>query len=304
MIYDLIIIGSGPAGLAAAVYARRAELNSLVLEKDSMSGGQLLITDAVENYPGLIGIDGFSLSKRFRKHAEALGAEFRRAEVQKLKMHNDVKVLTAKQGEEFTARSVIIAAGATHKKLGISGEAEFAGRGVSYCATCDGAFFRGKTTAVIGGGDVACEDALALAGLCKKVYLLHRRDTLRAAKSLQNAVFRTPNIEFVPNTVPKAIIGDEKVTGVSVVTNETEKVISADGVFVAIGLSPRSAVFGDAVELDEGGYIIADESGKTNVPGVFAAGDIRTKPLRQIVTAVSDGANCVYSAERYLNETK
>lgn len=304
MIYDLIIIGSGPAGLSAAVYACRAEMKSLVLEMQPMSGGQLLNTDTVDNYPGILNADGFSLSQSFRKHAEALGAEFRRAEVQKLEMHGDVKVLTTKQGEKLSARTVIIAAGAVHKKLGISGEAELAGRGVSYCATCDGAFFRGKTTAVIGGGDVACEDALVLAGLCEKVYLLHRRDTLRAAKSLQNAVLRTPNIEFIPNTVPKAILGDGRVTGIAAVTNETERVIPTDGVFVAIGLSPRSEIYRDVVKTDAGGYIIADESGKTNVSGIFAAGDIRTKPLRQIVTAASDGANCVYSAERYLNENK
>lgn len=300
--YDLIIIGSGPAGLSAAVYGKRAGLKVLVLEKQPMSGGQVLNTYEVDNYLGMPGINGFDMGMQFREHADRLGAEFLEAEVTGLKNEANRKVvLTAK--EELEAKAVIVATGAMHKKLGAEGEERLAGFGVSYCATCDGAFYRGKTVAVIGGGDVAAEDAIFLARSCKKVYLIHRRDELRAAKSLQERLFALPNVEPVWNTVVERIEGTKQVTGLRVRNTRTEEIslLTVDGVFVAVGITPLSDAFTDLLEADDAGYLKAGEDCATSVPGIFAAGDVRTKRLRQIVTAVADGANAVAGAERYLN---
>lgn len=298
--YDLIIIGSGPAGLAAAIYAQRARLNMIVIEKGMISGGQVLSTYEVDNYPGLPGMSGFDLSSKFREHADRLGARFVEAEVLKIEDQGEVKRIICTDGE-YQARAVIIAAGAVHKKLGVPGEERLAGMGVSYCATCDGAFFRNKVTAVVGGGDVALEDAIFLARMCKKVYLIHRRDELRGAKSLQEKLLSLENTEVLWNTQVESILGDDQVAGLKLVNNQTMETgeLKVDGVFLAVGVDPSSGIFEGLVAMDHG-YIVAGEDGVTSAPGIFAAGDIRLKPLRQIITAAADGANAITSVERYL----
>ena len=300
--YDLIIIGSGPAGLGAAIYGKRAGYSTLVLEKNPMSGGQVLNTCEVDNYLGLPGINGFDLGMQFREHADRLGTEFVEADVTGIKNLPDCKKVLTSAGE-FTAKAVIIAAGAEHKKLGVPGEKRLAGRGISYCATCDGAFYKKKVTAVIGGGDVALEDAIFLARLCEKVYVIHRRDEFRGAKSLQKRLMELPNVEILWDTVPEEIVGTDKVETLRILNKKTgeKNDLAVDGVFVAVGITPNSEIFRGSVEMDPAGYIAAGEDGRTNVPGIFAAGDVRTKALRQIVTAVADGANCVASVEAYLN---
>ena len=301
-IYDTVIIGSGPAGLAAAIYAERAELNAIVIEKNVVSGGQVLTTYEVDNYPGVQGIGGYDLGMKFREHADSLGAEFVEDEVVRVETDGAVKKVVC-TGNTYETKTVIIATGASHRKLGVPGEEELAGMGVSYCATCDGAFFRGKTTAVIGGGDVAIEDAIFLARLCKKVYVVHRRDELRGAKSLQKKLFSLDNVEMVWDSVAQQIEGENKVERLvvsNVKTGETRE-LELQGVFVAVGISPNSEVFQGTVEM-ENGYIKAGEDCATSCPGIFAAGDVRTKNLRQIVTAVADGANAVTGVERYLTE--
>lgn len=301
-IYDTVIIGSGPAGLAAAIYAERAELNAIVIEKNVVSGGQVLTTYEVDNYPGVRGIGGYDLGMKFREHADSLGADFVEDEVLCIETEGKVKKVVC-AGQTYETKTVIIATGAGHRKLGIPGEEELSGMGVSYCATCDGAFFRGKTTAVIGGGDVAIEDAIFLARLCKKVYLVHRRDELRGAKSLQKKLFSLENVELVWDSIPERIEGENKVEKLvvsNVKTKETRE-LELQGVFVAVGINPNSAPFEGLVEM-ENGYIKAGEDCATSCPGIFAAGDVRTKGLRQIVTAVSDGANAITSVERYLTE--
>ena len=301
-IYDTVIIGSGPAGLAAAIYAERAELNAIVIEKNVVSGGQVLTTYEVDNYPGVQGIGGYDLGMKFREHADSLGAEFVEDEVVRVETDGAVKKVVC-TGNTYETKTVIIATGASHRKLGVPGEEELAGMGVSYCATCDGAFFRGKTTAVIGGGDVAIEDAIFLARLCKKVYVVHRRDELRGAKSLQKKLFSLDNVEMVWDSVAQRIEGESRVERLvvsNVKTGETRE-LELQGVFVAVGISPNSEVFQGTVEM-ENGYIKAGEDCATSCPGIFAAGDVRTKNLRQIVTAVADGANAVTGVERYLTE--
>ena len=304
-VYDIIIVGSGPAGLAAAIYAKRACLNTLVLEKNFMSGGQVLNTYDVDNYPGLPGIGGFDLGMKLREHADGLGAEFVTVEVQKVRKEEDIYIVETDQGE-FETKTVIIATGAHHRKLNIPGEDTLAGRGVSYCATCDGAFFRNKVTAVVGGGDVAVEDAIFLARICEKVYVIHRRDELRAAKSLQEKLFSLPNVEMVWNSVVHRIEGENSVSSIITedIQKKEEKSLAVDGIFIAVGIEPNSTEFKGLVEMDGGGYIVAGEEGHTSVPGIFAAGDVRTKALRQIVTAAADGANAVFSAEKYLIEKR
>lgn len=303
--YDLMIIGSGPAGLSAAVYGKRAGFKTLVLEKNPMSGGQVLNTYEVDNYLGLPGINGFDMGMQFREHADKLGAEFVEADVTGLTSEEDRKVVKTSEGD-FEGRAVIIATGANHRHLGAPGEETFSGAGVSYCATCDGAFFKGKTTAVIGGGDVAVEDAIFLARGCKKVYLVHRRDELRAAKSLQDQLFALPNVEVIWNSTVNEIQGDEVVKGISLHNKEdgTDRVVAVDGVFVAVGIRPESELFTGLVEADRNGYLKAGEDCVTSVPGIFAAGDVRTKKLRQIVTAVADGANAVTSVQEYFLSAK
>lgn len=307
--YDIIIIGSGPAGLSAALYGKRAGFDVLVLEKNPMSGGQVLNTDSVDNYLGLPGIGGFEMAMKFREHAEDAGAVFENVQVMGIADKKDCKCVTAMEGEAektYEARSVIIATGASHALLYVPGEEALAGHGVSYCATCDGAFFREKTAAVVGGGDVAVEDAVFLARLCEKVYLIHRRDSLRAAKSLQDKLFQCPNVEVIWNSVVEEINGQKQAESVTLrhVTENTTKNLAVDGVFIAVGLHPNTELFQNVTTCDERGYIIAGEDCVTNVPGIFAAGDVRTKLQRQIITAVADGANAVMSIEKYFNQVK
>lgn len=301
-IYDLIIIGSGPAGLAAAVYAQRAKLDTLVIEKAMVSGGQVLTTYEVDNYPGFPGIGGYDLGLKFREHADRLGAAFAEDEVERIEEGSEegVKRVIGAQ-DTYEARALILATGAVHRKLGVPGEEELAGAGISYCATCDGAFFRNKVTAVVGGGDVAVEDAIFLARMCSKVYLIHRRDELRAAKSLQETLRSLENVEVIWDTVADRINGDGVVKSISLTNVKTgdRRDLEVQGVFIAVGISPESRAFEGLVEMDHG-YIRAGEDTVTSVPGIFAAGDVRTKPLRQIITAASDGANAVTSVERYL----
>lgn len=299
--YDIIIIGSGPAGLSAAIYAQRACLDTIVIEKNGISGGQVLNTWEVDNYPGFPGVTGFELSRQFREHANKLGARVVQDEVVQVELSGNVKKVVCEE-ETYEARCVILASGAHHRTLEVPGEEELRGAGVSYCATCDGAFFRGRTVAVVGGGDAALEDAIFLARMCEKVYIVHRRDKLRGAKRLQERLQALENIEFVWNSETVAIEGNAQVEALRLRQTKTgeERRLDVDGVFIAVGIAPESELYAGQLELDEQGYIRADESGQTSVPGVFAAGDVRTKALRQILTAASNGANCVASAERYL----
>lgn len=299
--YDIIIIGSGPAGLSAAIYAQRACLDTIVIEKNGISGGQVLNTWEVDNYPGFPGVTGFELSRQFREHANKLGARVVQDEVVQVELSGNVKKVVCEE-ETYEARCVILASGAHHRTLEVPGEEELRGAGVSYCATCDGAFFRGRTVAVVGGGDAALEDAIFLARMCEKVYIVHRRDKLRGEKRLQERLQALENIEFVWNSETVAIEGNAQVEALRLRQTKTgeERRLDVDGVFIAVGIAPESELYAGQLELDEQGYIRADESGQTSVPGVFAAGDVRTKALRQILTAASDGANCVASAERYL----
>lgn len=319
-LYDVIIVGAGPAGLSASIYAKRAGLKALTLEKNPMSGGQVLNTYEVDNYPGLPGINGFDLGMKFHEHADKLGCEFREADVISIRRLGDEEAaelqaasldtkapaqkgycVATDQGELRT-KTIVAASGATHAKLNVPGEEELTGMGVSYCATCDGAFFRGKTAAVVGGGDVAVEDAIFLARGCSKVYLIHRRDELRAAAVLQKEVMSLPNVEIIWDTVVERIEGEEQVEALSIKNVKTgkEEKLSVQGVFVAVGIIPQKEVFEEIVECDEKGYLIAGEDCATTAPGIFAAGDVRGKRLRQIVTAVADGANAITSILDYL----
>lgn len=302
-IYDLVILGAGPAGISAAIYATRSKLNTLWLEKKFVQGGQIVDTYEVDNYPGLPGITGLDLGEAMVKHAEKLGIKPKREPVLSIEEEGGLKVIRTKKNR-YMAKAVILACGAAHRQLGIPGEEELSGMGVSYCATCDGAFFQDGTVAVVGGGNVAVEDAILLSRTCKKVYLVHRRDELRADKVLQDKLFKCANVEMVWDSVPTVIEGTDKVEDIKVhnVKTDEEKTIAVDGVFIAVGILPNTEKFKGLVDLDEGGYIIAGEDGVTSTPGIFAAGDIRTKNLRQVVTAVADGANAVASVQRYLME--
>ena len=299
--YDLIIIGAGPAGLSAAIYASRARLSAIVIEQNFVNGGQIIDTYEIDNYPGLPGISGMDLAAKMAEHAEKLGVETVYGFVQSLDLDGPVKKVVTDDGT-YEAKAVIIASGATHMKLGAPGENQYGGMGVSYCATCDGAFYKGKDTMVIGGGDVAVEDAIFLARLCNKVYVVHRRDELRATKVLQENLLSLPNVEMVWNSNLKEITGGMKVEAATVVNklDQSERTIPVSGVFIAVGIAPRSEFARNHVAMDEKGYIIADETCATNIPGVFAAGDVRTKQLRQVCTAVADGANAVTSVEKFL----
>ena len=290
--YDLIIIGSGPAGLGAAVYGKRAGLNLLVIEKNPMSGGQVLTTYEVDNYLGLPGINGFDMGMKFREHAEKMGAEFKEAEVTDIEVKDGIKIVHTTEGD-LEAKTLILAMGAHHAHLGVNGEEELLGMGVSYCATCDGAFYKNKVTAVVGGGDVAVEDAIFLARSCKKVYLIHRRDSLRAAKTLQENLMSLPNVEVLWNHTVEKIDGKAMVSSLKLKDTNTgeNRDLEVNGVFIAVGIHPDTAICKDLVACDNSGYILAGEDCQTSVPGVFVAGDARKKPLRQIITAVADGAN-------------
>ena len=297
---DVIIIGSGPAGLTAAIYARRAGFSTLVIEKAPMSGGQIMNTFEVDNYPGLQGIGGFEMGMKFREHAETMEAVFVEGLVEEIRVAGDVREVIT-QNETFCAKAVIIAAGASVATLGVPGEDTLRGRGISYCATCDGAFFRNKVTAVIGGGDVAVEDAIYLSRFCSKVYVIHRRDKLRAADMLQQKLFSLENVEMVWDSQVERISGSQQVESIHVVNRKSgaETDLEVAGVLIAVGIRPLSGAFTALVHTDEDGYIVADEDCRTNVPGIFVAGDIRTKKLRQVVTAVADGANAVAGVEEY-----
>ena len=300
--FDIAVIGGGPAGYTAAIYAGRAGYTSAVFEKAS-PGGQMGITSSIENYPGFASVDGFELASKMMEQAAGFGADFKFEEVTALLLEGKVKTIRTDSGE-YTCRAVVIAVGAKPRLIGVSGEAEYTGRGVSYCATCDGMFFRGKTVIVNGGGDTAFEDALYLSNICEKVYLVHRRDAFRAAASMVRKAEAKENIEFVRSAVITEIVGNGSVvTGAKIkntVTGE-ESLIEAQGIFAAIGRVPDTVLVKDMLDLDDHGYIIADESTKTSVEGVYAAGDVRTKSLRQVVTACADGACAVHFAEEWLN---
>ena len=300
-IYDLAILGAGPAGICAAIYATRAKLNTIWLDKKFVQGGQIVDTYEVDNYPGLPGITGLDLGEAMAGHAEKLGMKPQREPVRSIETEQGIKVIRTKKNE-YRARAVIIACGATHRHLGIPGEEELSGMGVSYCATCDAAFFQDRTVVVVGGGNVAVEDAILLSRTCKKVYLVHRRDELRAEKILQESLFACKNVEIIWDSIPLSIEGTDKVEALKIQNKKTqeESFIETDGVFIAVGIVPGTEKFKDLVKLDEAGYIVAGEDGITSEPGIFAAGDIRTKNLRQVVTAVADGANAVASVQRYL----
>lgn len=297
--FDLIVIGNGPAGLSAAIYGRRAGLHTLVIDKNPMSGGQVLDTYEVDNYPGLPGLSGMELANRMKEHADKLGTEYARDSVLKITDENGVKKVECDKAE-YKADNVIIATGASHRKLGVPGEEELRGAGVSYCATCDGAFFREKTTAVVGGGDVALEDAIYLSGICSKVYLIHRRDEFRGAKILQDEVRSKDNIEIIYDTVVKEITGDGFVEKLLLSNRKTDQTssVSVDGVFMAVGILPNTYGIEGLPEMDDAGYIVAGEDCATSIPGIYAAGDVRTKNLRQIITAAADGANAVSTIQR------
>lgn len=302
-IYDIVIIGGGPAGYTAALYAARAGFDTVVTEKLS-AGGQMALTGDIDNYPGFEeGIDGFSLGMKMQQQAERFGAKTEYAEVLSVDFSDKIKKIETTSGM-LLGKAVIISTGANPRELGVENEKELVGRGVHYCAHCDGRFYKDKTVAVIGGGNSAAADALYLSRLAKKVYLVHRRDTLRATKIYHEPLIDSENVEFLWSSTVSDFITDDRVTGLrikNVITEETNS-IDCDGVFVSIGRKPATEFLQGKIELDPNGYIIADESTKTNVEGVFAVGDVRTKALRQVVTAVSDGAVSVHYAEEYLNK--
>ena len=300
-IYDMIIIGGGPAGYTAALYGARAGLSTLVMEKMAV-GGQMALTDKIDNYPGFEdGIEGFSLGEKMKNEAERSGARTVFATVLSADLKSDPKVIKTSD-DIFYGRTVVIATGAEPRELGVAMEKELVGRGVSYCATCDGMFFKGKTVVVVGGGNTAAADILLLSRVASKVFVVHRRDTLRASKIYHETLMKAENVEFFWDSQVTGILSDDKVTGVRIKNINTgdERNLSCDGIFVAIGRKPASELTAGQLDLDERGYIIADESTKTNIPGVFAAGDVRTKVLRQVITAASDGAMAARYAEEYL----
>lgn len=299
---DVIVIGGGPGGYCAALYAARANLSTMIIEKFA-PGGQMATTDIVENYPGFVdGINGFELGMQMKKGAERFGVKTKLAEVKSVELDKNPKLIhTAK--ETFEAKTVILALGAFPRELGLPNEAMLRGRGVSYCATCDGMFYRDKTVVIVGGGNTAVADAIFLAKICKKVYLVHRRGELRASKTYMESLEKTENIEFLWSSEVSEILADEFVTGVKVKSRKDDSVrmVACDGIFVAIGNVPNTELIKGQVELDEAGYVPADETTRTNIPGVFAVGDMRSKPLRQIVTAVADGAVASKYAEEFVN---
>lgn len=296
---DILVIGSGPAGLSAAVYAKRANLKVVVVEREYYGTGQIAESHQVDNYLGLLGTNGYELGEKFREHAESLGVEFKNGEAENFEALRDGWKVYLKQGEALETRTVIYAAGAVHRHLGIPGEQEYTGKGVSYCATCDGAFFKNKVTAVIGGGDTALDDALYLSDICSRVYLIHRRNEFRGSAKTVEKLKAKENVEFVLDAKPSLIKGTDKVTGLQM---EDGRKLEVQGVFVAVGMIPLTAPVKNIVELDSAGYIVADETGKTSAEGFFVAGDVRTKTLRQVVTAVSDGANAATLAEQYIRQ--
>ncbi len=302
-IYDMIIIGGGPAGYTSALYASRAGFDTVIIEKMSV-GGQMMLTDVIDNYPGFPqGVDGFTLSENMRLSAERFGATTMYDEVVKVELNSEIKEVENAYSGKLYAKTVVIATGANPRELGLENEAELLGAGIHYCAHCDGRFYKDKIAVVVGGGNSAVSDALYLSHLCKKVYLVHRRDVLRATKIYHDQIEKAENIEFCYNSVLSKVESEKgkvsSVTLIDVKTNE-KRDIDCDGVFISIGRKPATEFLDGVLELDDSGYIVADESTKTSIGGVFAVGDVRTKVLRQVVTAVSDGAVAVHYAEEFL----
>lgn len=300
-VYDMIIIGGGPAGYATALYAARAGLDTIVLEKLS-AGGQMALTHQIDNYPGFEdGIDGFTLAEKMQKQAERFGAKSEYAEVSRLNLSVEPKVVETSEGT-FLGKTAVIATGANPRELGVPNESKLIGRGVAYCAACDGMFYRGKTVVVVGGGNTAAADALLLSRIARKVILVHRRDSLRATKIYHEPLMNAENVEFQWNSIITEFLHGDKLTGVrlkNVVSGE-ETTVECDGVFISVGRQPATELVKDQLTLDDSNYIVADESTRTNIPGVYAVGDVRTKLLRQVVTAVADGATAVHMAEEYI----
>ena len=296
---DLAVIGSGPAGLSAALYAKRANLDVIIIEKEYLGTGQIAESTRVDNYLGLCGISGFDLGEKFRHDAESFGAEFLEGEAISLEQKNGVWITTLQSGDVIEAKTVIYAAGATHKRLNVSGEEKFIGKGVSYCAICDGALYSGKTAAVIGGGDTALDDALYLSDIAKKVYLIHRRNEFRGSKKSVLKIMSRENIEIITSANVTEIAGENRISSIMLDNGHR---LFLDGVFIAAGMTPASELVQNIVDLDENGYIKADETGITKAAGLFCAGDIRVKKLRQVITAASDGANAAASAVEYLHK--
>lgn len=294
--FDLIIIGSGPAGLSAAVYAARAGLSFIVLESAYASGGQILNTHEVDNYLGLCGMNGFEMGMKFREHAETLGTDFVNKKVSAINNIEEIqKEVVCEDGSVYHAKNIILATGAVPARLDVPGEEEYRGKGVSYCAACDGNFFKGRRVAVVGGGDTALEDAVYLARMCEKVYVIHRRDAFRGAKSLEDKLYACDNVDVLWDTVVEQIRGADVVQSLSLMNTRLNMpgTLRVDGVFIAVGTRPVSNLLAGKVLMDERGYIVANENCATNIAGIFAAGDVRKKHFRQIITAASDGANAV-----------
>lgn len=300
-IYDMIILGGGPAGYAAALYAARANLTVLVMERMA-AGGQMTLTGEIENYPGIESVDGFTLGMQMQENAQKFGAQTEYTEVTAVDLSATPKVIETWSGT-FYAKTVVIATGANPRALGIAGEESLVGRGIHYCAHCDGRFYQGKTVMVVGGGNSAVSDALYLSHLVEKVYLVHRRDTLRATKIYHESLEKAENIEICYNSAVSEFIVDGRVTGAKLRDTVTgdERAVACDGIFVSIGRQPATEFLSGQLGTDKGGYIVADETTKTSIPGVFAAGDVRTKALRQVVTAAADGAVAAHFAEEYLS---
>lgn len=310
---DALVIGSGPAGLSAAVYARRANLSVLVAEKEYHGTGQIAESDQVDNYLGMPKMNGYDLGEAFREHAVSLGIEFYEgmadgfstgvcedgSGTDRAELGRQFWEVHFTDGKIIRAKTVIYCAGAAHRHLGVDGEEEFAGKGVSYCAVCDGAFYRGKETAVIGGGDTALGDAMYLSDLCDKVYLIHRREEFRGSASTVQQLREKDNVEILTSAVPEKIVGEQTVTALELKDGRS---IPVNGAFVAVGMQPQTEPLKGVVELDQSGYVVADETGITSADGFFVAGDVRTKALRQVVTAVSDGANAAVSAAEYIRQ--
>lgn len=296
---DIVIVGGGVSGLSAAIYAGRAELDAIMIEKN-FPGGQIVNTSGVENYPGILEINGADLANVMYEHAKKFGTEIIFDEVIEIKIEGNVKKVRTKT-EEYEAKVVILSMGANPRNLGVLREETFIGRGIGYCAICDGGFYRGKTIAVVGGGDTAVEDALYLSRIAKKVYLIHRRDELRANKNSQKKLFES-NVEVIWNSKIVELFGEDRLNGIRIenINDNITKNLDVDGVFIAVGSSPQTWLVKDLVELNEQGYIVAGEDCSTSVDGVLAIGDIRTKQLRQVITAASDGAVSIYEAEKYI----
>lgn len=298
-VYDMVIVGGGPAGYTAALYAARAGLDVVVLEQLA-AGGQMALSHQIDNYPGFEeGIDGYSLAEKMKKQAERFGAKSRSAQAVRAELATQPKRIET-AGAVYFAKTVVLATGANPRPLGLPNEEQLVGRGVAYCAACDGMFYRGKTVVVVGGGNTAAADALLLSRIAKKVILVHRRDTLRATKVYHQQLMKAENVEFRWNSTVEEILHGERVNGVRLKQGQEQHVIACDGIFVSVGRMPATAFLGGQLALDDAGYVIAGEDTKTEIPGVFAAGDIRTKQLRQVVSAVADGAAAVHAAEEFL----